>query len=95
MARSRKKLGDILVGWGMISQGQADQASAAALSSGRRLGDVLVEMGFAKEDQVAKALANQFGMEFIDLSAQGVASKVDMKIIATDLIKKHTILPLE
>ncbi|MCC6284300.1 MAG: Flp pilus assembly complex ATPase component TadA [Phycisphaerales bacterium] len=93
MARSRKKLGDILVGWGMISQAQADQASAAALSSGRRLGDVLVEMGFAKEDQVAKALANQFGMEFVDLSAQGVGSKVDMKLIARDLIKKHTILP--
>ncbi|MBX3363815.1 MAG: Flp pilus assembly complex ATPase component TadA [Phycisphaeraceae bacterium] len=94
MARSRKKLGDILVGWGTISQQQADQAAKAAQASGKRLGETLVEMNFCKEEQVAKALANQFGMEFVDLAAAGVSSKIDMKLIAPELIKKHHVLPL-
>ena len=94
MARSRKKLGEILVSWGVITAEQADKAAQMAKGSGKRLGEVVVEAGFAKEDQVAKALANQFGMEYIDLSAAGVAEKIDVKLIPDDLVKKHQILPI-
>ena len=94
MARSRKKLGDILVGWGVLTPEQTEQASKVAKGGGKRLGDTLVELGFAKEDQVAKALANQFGMEYVDLAAGGVSKTVDVKLIPEDLVKKHLILPL-
>jgi type IV pilus assembly protein PilB len=94
MARSRQKLGEILVGWGALTAEQAEKASQVARNTGKRLGDVIIEMGFAKEDQVYKALAKQFGMEYVDLSAQGVASRIDMKLIPEDLIRKHGILPL-
>jgi type IV pilus assembly protein PilB len=93
MARSRRKLGDILVGWGVMTAAQAEQASQMAKGSGKRLGDTIVEAGFAKEDVVAKALANQFGMEYVDLAANGVGKQIDMKLIPEDLIKKHLILP--
>jgi type IV pilus assembly protein PilB len=65
-----------------------------AKAGGKRLGEVVVEAGFAKEDQVAKALANQFGMEYVDLAAAGVADKIDLKLIPDDLVKKHQILPV-
>ena len=94
MARSRKKLGEILVGWGVITPQQAEQAVQLAKGSGKRLGEAIVEAGFAKQEQVAKALANQFGMEFVDLSAPGMSDKVDMKLIDQELIKKHAILPM-
>src|SRR5690606_31439861 len=44
--------------------------------------------------QVAKALANQFGMEYVDLSADGIAEKIDTKLVPEELIKKHLILPI-
>ncbi|MFZ2875108.1 MAG: ATPase, T2SS/T4P/T4SS family [Phycisphaerales bacterium] len=94
MARSRKKLGEILVGWGAITPEQADKASVMAKGSGKRLGEVLVEAGFAKEEMVAKGLANQFGMEYVDLTANGVADKIDLKLVPDDLVKKHLILPM-
>ncbi len=94
MARSRKKLGEILVGWGVITPQQAEQAVQLAKGSGKRLGEAIVEAGFAKQEQVAKALANQFGMEFVDLSAPGMSDKVDMKLIDQELVKKHAILPM-
>jgi len=94
MARSRKKLGEILVAWGVLTAEQAQKASEMARASGKRLGEVAVEAGFAKEDQVAKALANQFGMEYVDLSAPGATDKIDLKLIPDDLVKKHQILPV-
>lgn len=94
MARSRKKLGDILVGWGVLTPEQTEQAVKVAKGGGKRLGDTIVELGFAKEDQVAKALANQFGMEFVDLGAGGVSKTIDVKLIPEELVKKHLILPL-
>ncbi len=94
MARSRKKLGDILVGWGMVTLEQVDQAQVKSRGTGKKLGDALVEMGLCTEDQVAKALANQFNMEYVDLGSNGVANQVNPKLIPEELIKKHMILPM-
>ncbi|MBY0261627.1 MAG: Flp pilus assembly complex ATPase component TadA, partial [Phycisphaerales bacterium] len=94
MARSRKKIGEILVGWGLINQKQLDDALAKQPGSGKRIGEILVEVGAAKDDQIAKALAHQHGMEYVDLSAAGGASKVDAKLIPEELIKKFLVLPL-
>ena len=94
MARSRKKLGEILVGWGVVTKDQVKQAGSAAKSAGKRLGEVMVEQGFATEGQITKALANQFGMEYVDLAANGMSDKIDMKLIPEDLIRKYLILPL-
>ena len=95
MARSRKKLGDILVEWGVTTPDQIEKAVAMARGSGRRLGDMLVEMGASSDDDVAKALAKQFGLEFVDLSAQGAADRINPKLIPEDLIRKHHVLPLK
>ena len=94
MARSRKKLGDILVGWGILDQAKVAQAVKVAKSTKRRLGETLVEAGYCTEEQVAKALADQFGMQYVDLSSPDVASQVDLKVIDESLIKRYNILPL-
>ncbi len=94
MARSRKKLGEILVSWGVVNADQVKQAAKLAKGAGKRLGEIMVEQGHASEGQVAKAIANQFGMEFVDLAAAGMADKIDMKLVPEDLVRKHLILPM-
>jgi type IV pilus assembly protein PilB len=94
MARSRKKLGEILVGWGACTQAQVDDAAGKARASGKRIGDVLVESNATNDEMVAKALANQFNIEYVDLAAGSVASQVNLKLIPDDLVKKHLVLPL-
>ncbi|MEZ6318816.1 MAG: ATPase, T2SS/T4P/T4SS family [Phycisphaerales bacterium] len=94
MARSRKKLGQILVGWGVINAAQADAAVKHAKKTGKRIGDALVELGHAREQDVAKGLAEQFGMQYVDLSANGVADQVDMGALDDGIIKKYLVLPL-
>ncbi len=94
MARSRKKLGEILVGLGVVKPEQVESAAQMAKGSGKRIGQALVDAGFVKEDVVAKALASQFGLEYLDLGDDSVAGRIDSKLVPEDLIRKHLILPL-
>ncbi|MBT8483928.1 MAG: Flp pilus assembly complex ATPase component TadA, partial [Phycisphaerae bacterium] len=94
MARKRKKLGEILQEWGTITEAQVTQALGIAKGTGKRIGEALVEAGFCSEDDVAKALAAQFDMEFIDLDSADAARQIDLSLIPEELAKKHLILPM-
>ena len=94
MARQRKRLGEILLEWGSLSEQQVKQALSVASGSGRRLGEALIETGMCKEEDIAKALATQFDMEYISLDQKETTSQIDMSLIPEDLIKKHLVLPM-
>ncbi len=94
MARSKRKLGEILVKMGVAKPDQVEQGYKLARGSGKRLGEAMVEAGLVKEDHVAMALSHQYGLDFIDLSKPEWAEKVDAKLLPEDLIRKHQILPL-
>ncbi|MFG0284663.1 MAG: GspE/PulE family protein [Phycisphaerales bacterium JB039] len=94
MARSRKKLGEILVEWGAITPAQLEQGVKLAKGSGKRLGEALVEAQLASEEQVAKALAKQFQLEYVEITGPG-AVPVNMDLIPKDIIQKHQVVPLE
>jgi len=76
MARSRKKLGEILVAMGAATQAQVDEVMKSK-PAGKRIGEALVEAGAAKDEDVAKAVAKQFGLSYGDLSDQAVVSQID------------------
>ena len=94
MARSRKKIGEILVRQGAVSSPQVDKALQLAQGSGKRIGEAMVEAGFCKEKDVAMGLAEQFGLEFLDLSSKDGLAQVQPDLIPEELIKKHFILPV-
>ena len=82
MARKlRQKLGDILVANKLISAAQLQEAIQAIRGTGKRLGEALVEGKFCSEEDVAKALGMQFGMEFLNLERAEDSNKIDIKLI--------------
>jgi len=94
MASKRQKLGDILKGWGVLGDEQLEEALKIAQGSRKRIGETLVELGYASENDVAKALASQFDMEFVDLDSPDAIDKESLQLIPTDLIKKYLVLPM-
>lgn len=70
--RLRKRLGDLLVEEGIITEAQVEQALAAQKSSGRKLGDALIELGFLSEQQMLSFLSQQLDIPLIDLSRAAV-----------------------
>jgi len=60
--RKDKRLGDILVGRGLISQEQLDEALKEQAASRMFLGDILLKKGWLKEGDLLTALGEQFGL---------------------------------
>ena len=94
MARKkRRKLGEILVDWGVVTPSGVEEALEHAREEGLRIGDALVALGIADEEDVTKALASQYDMEYIDLERNVVAPS-ETDLIPEDLIRRHLVLPM-
>ncbi|HCE2833506.1 TPA: type II/IV secretion system protein [Vibrio parahaemolyticus] len=63
----RKRLGDLLVEEGIVSEDQIQQALSAQRSTGQKLGDALTDLGFITEKQMLEFLSQQLGLPLIDL----------------------------
>jgi len=91
----RKKLGELLVAAGHATQAQVDAAVTAGRSGGKRIGEALIEAGACKEEHVARALAEQFGVEFLNLDRPEHSNRIDLSLMSDDLVKKYLVLPLQ
>ncbi len=94
MARRSRKIGEILKRWELINDQQVEEGLTIAKAQNRRIGEVLVEMGHISDADVAKALASQFDMEYIDLEEPDVITDEAIKLMPRDLITKYLVLPL-
>jgi type IV pilus assembly protein PilB len=94
MARTRKKLGEILMGWGIIDESGLAQGLEYGMQNGKRIGEALVELELCSQEDVMKALATQLGLEYVDLE-RDPPSKESLNLIPADLIRKHLVLPVE
>ncbi|WP_117236074.1 GspE/PulE family protein [Vibrio maerlii] len=68
----RKRLGDLLVEEGIITELQVEEALRAQKSSGRKLGDTLIDLGFLTEQQMLAFLSQQLDIPLIDLNRANV-----------------------
>ena len=93
MASKRKKLGEILVDWGDIKASDVDEALKYAGEHGQRIGEALVALELCEDDQVIKALATQFGLEYIDLDKHPVNREV-LDLIPAKLTEDYLVIPL-
>ena len=81
MATPRKvRIGEMLLGAGLISEQQLSQALEEQKRSGRRLGRVLIESGLIEETRLARLLAEQLGIEFVDLRSLTIDASVARRL---------------
>jgi type IV pilus assembly protein PilB len=64
----RLQLGSLLVRERLLTPEQLEQALAEKERTGGRLGEIVVNRGWAEQHDVARALAEQHGLEFVDLA---------------------------
>ncbi|MFK7760278.1 MAG: GspE/PulE family protein [Phycisphaerales bacterium] len=92
MARSRKKLGEILVAQGVIDTNQVQQGLTKAEETGVRIGEALVELGLVTDQNILKALAVQHAIKYVDLTNEKIAKLIDMDALDKSIMKKHLVL---
>ncbi|MEO6711637.1 MAG: ATPase, T2SS/T4P/T4SS family [Planctomycetota bacterium] len=67
-AQGRRPLGQILKARGVVKESQIQEALGNQRKRGGLIGQILIEMGAAKSADVALALAEQSGLETVDLT---------------------------
>lgn len=87
-----KRIGDMLLDEGMITQEDLDKALKEK-KQGQRLGQVLVENGYITENQLIETLQKQLGIDYIDLTKTDIDPSMS-KYIPKDLAKKQQIVPV-
>jgi len=65
----RVPLGRLLVDAGFLTRPQLDDCLAEGSKTGERIGEVVVRRGLASEDDVARLLAEQWGLDYVERSA--------------------------
>src|SRR5437016_5111799 len=89
-----ESLGQILLDEKMVSREQVDRAIQMQHRSGGHLGRILVEQGSLSERQLAKVLALQWGMPYVELSSLEIDSDV-VKVVPQHLAHRHKVLAIE
>ncbi len=91
---TRKRVGDVLIEAGVITQQQLEQAIVHQAENKKRIGKTLVELGFATEKQIAEALAHTLSIPFINCNEYNLDEKIK-SLVPQTMIEKKVIMPLE
>ncbi|MHB8872383.1 MAG: GspE/PulE family protein [Myxococcaceae bacterium] len=89
-------LGDMLLKAGLINEAKLEQALSMARRNDERLGDVLVKAGFARPEDIARALAKQFRVDFLDPKLLSIAmvDREAVKLVGIKLLQDKRLVPL-
>lgn len=93
MHAETKKLGELLVGAGLITPAQLQEALRYQKAAGGRMGSNLVAMGIISEDSLMDFLAQQTGVPRMDVKHMDIPSQV-LERIPRRLAEQMTILPV-
>ncbi len=90
---SKKRLGELLVETGLLTEEDLTRALAEQRSKRGKLGEVIVALDMATEAEIAQALSIQLGIPFIDLQQTPVEPHA-IELIAEKVARKHLIIPI-
>ncbi len=91
--RSTRMIGEVVVDLGFADRDTVEEAVASARSQGRPTGLVLVEQGVLRHDQLARVVAERFGLDYIDLAVYDVDMGA-VNLLSTDAAKRYQAVPV-
>ncbi len=91
--RERKRLGDILMSAGKVSLAQLNRALETQRKTKKRIGEVLVSEGLITDSEIADTLAEQLGLQRLDLDSIFVEQEI-ARSIPREVAQKHNAVPV-
>ncbi|HVU86633.1 MAG TPA: ATPase, T2SS/T4P/T4SS family [Pirellulales bacterium] len=93
MATGMRDFTEILIRQRVISADQLAEANQMARASGVKVGDALVRLGYATSDEVMRAIAQEHGLDFVNLSEIAIPPAV-VEMVPESVARENAILPL-
>lgn len=92
--RTVKKLGEILLKSGLISDQQLKRALDFQKGEGGLLGEILVKLGYINEQDIVQALTVQYGFPFMPLENYDF-KKETAEVIPENVARQYGIVPVD
>src|SRR5213593_665112 len=92
--KRRRKLGEVLMEAGLLTQDQLTKALEASARSGQRLGEYLVDQAIVSERDIASRLSHQLGYLFVDLTKETLNPDLSVTI-PEPLARRYQAVPLK
>jgi type IV pilus assembly protein PilB len=89
----KKRLGDLLVDYGKITQKQLEDILRKQKITGRRIGEMLIDEGLVNEEDILDVLEVQLGIERVYLEMTNIDKQAVLSI-PESLASKYTLLPI-
>ncbi|MES1213329.1 MAG: ATPase, T2SS/T4P/T4SS family [Singulisphaera sp.] len=93
MATGMRDFTEILIRTRVISADQLAEANQMARASGVKVGDALVRLGYATSDEVMRAIAQEHGLDYVNLSEIAIPPSV-VELVPESVARENAILPL-
>ncbi|WP_426449721.1 GspE/PulE family protein [Paenibacillus sp. S-38] len=94
MALVKKRLGDLLVESGIISEDQLKEALAEQRNTKQKLGDLLITQGYITEQQLIEVLEFQLGIPHVSLYKFQIDPAIT-QIIPESMARRYQAIPLQ
>ncbi len=91
--RPGRLIGEVVVDLGFADRAAVEEAVNVARSQRKPTGQVLVEQGILRQDQLARVVAERFGLDYVDLSTH----ELDMgavNLLNAEAIKRYQAVPV-
>ena len=91
--RSSRMIGEVVVDLGLSDRETVEDAVQAARDQGRPTGLILVERGILRHDQLARVVAERFGLDFVDLTTFDLDMGA-VNLISADTARRYQAVPV-
>ena len=90
----RKRLGELLMEEGMLSEEQLAEALTIQKNTGGKLGEVLVSSGIVKQEYIIRVLEVKMGIPYIHPDASTVDPEV-IRTVGEEFARKYDVIPIK
>lgn len=91
--RPAGQLDELLLSRGLITEDQLEEARRHAAQRGRSVGRTLIELGYVTESSLVAILAEQLGVEFVDLGDTQIDQSA-VALVPEGTARKHNVIPI-
>jgi type IV pilus assembly protein PilB len=86
-------IGDVVADLGFADRETVDETVQVARAQGRPTGLVLVERGILRHDQLARVVAERFGLDYVDLAIYDLDLDA-VNLLSFDAAKRYQAVPI-
>ncbi|WP_313133063.1 GspE/PulE family protein [Anaerocolumna sp.] len=92
--KNKKRLGDILIQEGLITETDLKTALSEQKKGNRKLGETLVDLGYVNELAIAKALQKQLKIDIVQLTGIKIPQDI-LNMVNEQILRKYMLIPFE